>query len=393
MGPLVGVKVLDLSRHSPGRYTSMMMADLGAEVITVETPRTAGSPSLSFMFTNDTWFRYVGMNCNKKSIAVNLKHDKGREILYRLVDQTDVLIEAFRPGASARLGMDYETLSRRNPRLLYCAITGYGQESPYANRASHDINVTAMTGILGACGARDGSPTHVIFPQISDLSANCQAISSILAALYAREKTGRGQYIDVAITDGMVYFNWVMNVRYLLEGQIAGRSALPTGSDQAWLNTYKAKDGKYVAISCLEPPLWANLCRLIGREDLISSQFEPIEKQQEIYEVLCQIFATRDRDEWMRLLDDADVAGAPVYSVDEVFSDPHVKHHGLVVEVDHPKIGKVSLLNNPFRLSDTPSVPRTRPPLYGENTHEILRSIIGADDEEIKGLSEDGVIE
>ena len=393
MGPLDGVKVIDLSRHSPGRYTSMIMADLGAEVITIETPRTAGSPALSFMFTDDTWFRYVGMNCNKKSIAINLKHQKGREVVYNLVDKADVLIEAFRPGASARLRMDYETLSKRNPRLVYCSITGYGQDSPYLNRASHDINVVAMTGILGACGSKEGEAIHVIFPQISDLSANCQAISSILAALYAREKSGRGQLIDVSITDGMVYFNWVMNIMYLLSGEVAARSTLPTGSNQAWLNTYKARDNKYVAISCLEPPLWSNLCQLVGREDLISSQFGPIEKQKEMYETLCAIFITRDRDDWIRLLDEADVAAAPVYNVAEAMSDPHVNHRELVVEVDHPKIGKVKLLRSPFRFSDTPVTPRVRPPLYGEHTREVLTDVVGASEQEISGLQEEGVIE
>jgi alpha-methylacyl-CoA racemase len=214
MAPLEGIKVIDLSRNSPGRYTSMIMADFGAEVITVETPRAASS--LSFMFTDDTWFRYVGMNCNKKSIAVNLKHEKGRNIVYRLVEEADVLIEGFRPGASTRMGMDYSTLSERNPRLIYCSITGYGQDSPYANRASHDINIVALTGILGATGPKSGPPIHVISPQISDLAGgNMQAISSILAALYAREKTGKGQFIEVSIADGMVFFNWVMNVRYL----------------------------------------------------------------------------------------------------------------------------------------------------------------------------------
>jgi crotonobetainyl-CoA:carnitine CoA-transferase CaiB-like acyl-CoA transferase len=393
MGPLDGIKVLDLSRHSPGRYTSMMMADLGAEVITVETPRTAGSPALSFMFTNDTWFRYVGMNCSKKSIAVNLKHEKGRDVVHRLVDNADVFIEAFRPGASARLGMNYETLSKRNPRLVYCSVTGYGQDSPYVNRASHDINVAAITGILGATGAKEGEPIHVIFPQISDLSANCQAISSILAALYAREKTGRGQYIEVSITDGMVYFNWVMNMRYLLDGDVAHRSELPTGSDQAWLNTYRARDGRYVALSCLEPPLWANLCRLVGREDLIDQHFAPFEKQKEMYDTLREIFLTKDRDEWLRLFDEVDVAGAPVYSVDEVLADPHVVHRGLVVEVDHPTMGKVKLLNSPYRFSETPARPRTRPPLYGEHTREILTDVIGASEEEIESLTNEGVIE
>ncbi len=392
MGPLDGVKVLDLSRNSPGRYTSMIMADFGAEVITVETPRTSGTQS--FMFTDDTWFRYVGMNCNKKSIAINLKHEKGRDIVYRIVDNTDVLIEGFRPGASARLGMDYETLSKRNPRLIYCAITGYGQESPYANRGAHDINVVALTGILGATGSKDRPPIHVISPQIADMAGgNIQAISAILAALYARERTGRGQFIDVSITDGVVFMNWVMNMMYLASGMIAERSELPTGSDQAWLNVYQTKDGSYVALSCLEPHTWSNFCRLVDRQDFEDQHFAPVEKQKEMYVAFCDIFATRDRDEWLRLFDEADVAGAPVNTVEEALADPHVEYRGLVVEVDHPKIGRVKLLKSPFRFSDTPVKPRSRPPLYGEHTHEILSDVIGASQEEIRSLSEEGVIE
>jgi len=227
MGPLEGIKVIDLSRNSPGRYTSMIMADFGAEVITIETPRTTGTQS--FMFTDDTWFRYIGMNCNKKSIAVNLKHQKGRGIVYNLIDNADVFIEGFRPGASARLGMDYENLSKRNSRLIYCAITGYGQDSPYVNRGAHDINVVALTGILGATGSKDRPPIHVLSPQIADMAGgNIQAISAILAALYAREKTGRGQYIDLSITDGVFFMNWAMNLRYLANGIMAERSELPT---------------------------------------------------------------------------------------------------------------------------------------------------------------------
>jgi crotonobetainyl-CoA:carnitine CoA-transferase CaiB-like acyl-CoA transferase len=393
MGPLNGVKVLDLSRNSPGRYTSMIMADFGAEVITVETPRTPGS-TLSFMFTDDTWFRYVGMNCNKKSIAVNLKHEKGREIAYRLVDEADVLIEGFRPGAAGRMGMDYETLGKRNPRLIYCSITGYGQDSPYVNRGAHDINIVALTGILGATGCKDGPPIQVISPQIADLAGgNIQAIASILAALYAREKTGRGQLIELSIADGMVFFNWVMNLRYLANGVIAERSTLPTGSDNAWLNVYKTKDGSYIAISCLEPHAWANLCKLVGREDFVPQHFAAVEEQEKLYNALCDIFAGKTREEWLRLFDEADVAGAPVNTVQEALADPHVRHRGLVVEVDHPKMGKAKLLKSPFRFTDTPVEPRRRPPLYGENTLEILTSVVGADEQEIENLRRDGVIE
>lgn len=392
MGPLDGVKVLDLSRNSPGRYTSMIMADLGAEVTTVETPRTSGTQS--FMFTNDTWFRYIGMNCNKKSIAVNLKHQRGQDIVHRLVKEADVFIEGFRPGASARLGMDYDTLSKLNPRLIYCAITGYGQDSPYVNRGAHDINVVALTGILSATGSKDRPPIHVISPQMADMSGgNIQAISTILAALYARERTGRGQFIDVAITDGVIFMNWVMNMLYLANGVISERSELPTGSDQAWLNVYRAKDGGYLALSCLEPHSWANLCRVVNREDLIDKHFAPFDEQKEIYDTFCDIFATRDRAEWLRMFDEADVAGAPVNTVEEALADPHVKYRGLVTEVDHPTMGKVKLLKSPFRLSDTPAVPRARPPLYGEHTCDLLRDVVGASAEEIEALRNEGVIE
>ena len=392
MGPLEGIKVVDLSRNSPGRYTTMIMADFGAEVITVETPRTTGTQS--FMFTDDTWFRYVGMNCNKKSIAVNLKLPKGQEIVHRLVDKADVFIEGFRPGAAARLGMGYDALSKRNPRLIYCAITGYGQDSPYVNRGAHDINVVALTGILGATGSKDGPPIHVISPQIADMAGgNIQAISSILAALYAREKTGKGQFIDVSITDGMMFMNWVMNLRYLINGFVAERSELPTGSDQSWLNVYKTKDGSYLALSCLEPHTWANLCKLVGREDFVPHHFSTMEKQKEIYDTFCEIFAAKDRAEWLKLFDEADVAGAPVNTVAEALSDPHVVYKGLVVEVDHPKLGKVKLLKSPYRFSETPVKPRQRPPLYGENTEEILKSVMGFKKKDIAGLRKEGVIE
>ncbi len=393
MGPLDGVRVIDLSRNSPGRYTSMIMADFGAEVYTVETPRTPGS-KLSFMFTDDTWFRYVGMNCNKKSIALNLKHEKGREVVYRLVDDADVLIEGFRPGAAARMGMDYATLNKRNPRLIYCSITGYGLDSPYLNRGAHDINIVGLTGILGATGSKDHPPIQVISPQMADMAGgNTQALASILAALYAREKSGKGQFIELSIADGMFFFNWVMVTRYFANGVIAERSTLPTGSDNAWLNVYECRDGNYIAVSCLETYAWANLCKVIGREDFVPLQFGAIEDQQKMYDTLCEVFATKDRGEWLRLFDEADVAGAPVNTIDEAVVDPHFVHRGMVVEVEHPKMGKTKLIKSPFKFSETPVEPRRRPPLYGENTLEVLKDLMGAGEADIQALRDEAVIE
>ena len=392
MVPLDGIKVIDFSRHNPGRYTSMMLADLGAEVITIETPRNA-TTSLSFQFTDDTWYRYLGMNCNKKSIAINLKAEEGKQLIYRLIDKADVLIESFRPGVVSRLGIDYETLNKRNPKLIYCSITGYGQDSPYSNRGSHDINVVAITGILGAIGSKEGPPVYNPFPCMSDMSAYCLAMASIMPALFVRERTGEGQYLDVSITDGMMFFNWVMNMRYLSGGEISGRSMLPTGSDIAWLNVYKTSDNKYIALSCQEQQLWSNLCRLMECEEFIPHQFTLGEKQREMYEYLTEIFATKTRDKWMKLLDEVDVAAAPVYDTAEALSDPHFIHKDLVTEVQHPKIGIVSLLKSPLNFSETPVVPRTRPPMYAENTDEILKDTLGVSEQEIGDLREKGIIE
>lgn len=370
----------------------MMLADLGAEVITIETPRNA-TTSLSFQFTDDTWYRYLGMNCNKKSIAINLKAEEGKQLIYRLIDKADVLIESFRPGVVSRLGIDYETLNKRNPKLIYCSITGYGQDSPYSNRGSHDINVVAITGILGAIGYKEGPPVYNPFPCMSDMSAYCLAMASIMPALFVRERTGEGQYLDVSITDGMMFFNWVMNMRYLSGGEISGRSMLPTGSDIAWLNVYKTSDNKYIALSCQEQQLWSNLCRLMECEEFIPHQFTLGEKQREMYEFLTEIFATKTRDKWMKLLDEVDVAAAPVYDTAEALSDPHFIHKDLVTEVQHPKIGSVSLLKSPLNFSETPVVPRTRPPMYAENTDEILKNRLGVSVQEINDLRENGIIE
>src|SRR4030042_899350 len=273
MGPLDGIKVLDLSLSGPGRYCSMILADLGAEVITVEIPRTTGK--MVGMMTSDTEAHYIGLNRNKKSIAVNIKKDEGKEIFYRLAEKVDVILETNRPGTLKRRGMDYETVSKLNPRLIYCSITGYGQ---------------------------------------------------------------KGQYIDVSSTDGAVFYHWVHAPQFFRDGVSPERTESPTGSDMAWMNIYKAKDGKYFTIGCFEPWLWGNLCKLVGREDLITKHFGSPEEQQESYQALSQAFAAKNRDEWVKLLDEADVCVAPVYDFEEMFSDPHFKDPQVVVELDPPKL-------------------------------------------------------
>jgi crotonobetainyl-CoA:carnitine CoA-transferase CaiB-like acyl-CoA transferase len=346
------------------------------------------------MMTSDTEPHYIGLNRNKKSIALNLKKDEGKEIFYRLAEKVDVILETNRPGTLKRRGMDYETVSKLNPRLIYCSITGYGQKGPYARRPGHDINFVAMSGILGLSGSKNGPPSYVVSPMIADvLGGTNQAVIAILAALLARDKTGKGQYIDVSSTDGAVFYHWVHAPQFFRDGVSPERADSPTGSDVAWMNIYKAKDGKYFTIGCFEPWLWGNLCKLVGREDLIPKHFGTLEEQQKSYQALSQAFAAKNRDEWVKLLDEADVCVAPVYNFEEMFADPHYQDHHVAVEMEHPKLGKVKLLNTPFKLSDTPAQVRTRPPLWAEHTREILSTLLGYSENKIAHLLKEEVIE
>jgi crotonobetainyl-CoA:carnitine CoA-transferase CaiB-like acyl-CoA transferase len=392
MGPLAGVKVLDLSRYGPSRYASMILADLGAEVIVVEMPRNAGQ-TLDVV-ADDMGPLYIGHNRNKKCIALNLKKDEGKRIFYRLVEKMDVLIEANRPGVLKRRGMDYESVSKINPRVIYCSITGYGQDGPYAQKTGHEINFAAVSGIMALTGSRNGPPVYLQSPSIADLLGGVtHAVIAIVSALYAREKTGEGQYLDVSITDGAIFYHWIDGQAYLMEGKLPQRSELPTGSDMACINTYKGKDGKYFTVGCAEPWLWERLCHITGKEEFLPHQFEPVEKQKEMYSGFSDVFATRNRDEWLRLLDEADISASPVYGFDELFADPHFAHRKVVVEVEHPKLGRIKLLNTPFKFSGTPAEVKASPPLWGEHTREMLRDILKYTDDQIDRLRREGVVE
>jgi crotonobetainyl-CoA:carnitine CoA-transferase CaiB-like acyl-CoA transferase len=392
MGPLEGIRVLDLSKYGPSRYCSMILGDLGAEVIVVEMPKGAGQ-TLDVV-SDDTGSLYIGHNRSKRAIALNLKKGAGKEILYQLVEKVDVIIENNRPGILKRRGMDYDTLSKRNPQLVYCSITGYGQDGPYAQRTGHEINFAAVSGIMALTGSKNGPPVYLQSPSIADLLGGVtQAVIAIVAALYARDRIGKGQYIDVSITDGAAFYHWIDGQQYLLAGSLPQRAESPTGSDMACMNVYKAKDGKYFTVGCAEPWLWADLCRLLGREDFIPIQYDLTEKQKEMYDAFSKVFATKDRDEWVRLLDEIDVGVGPVYDFEEMFSDPHFRHRKITAEVEHPRLGKIRVLNTPFKFSETPAEVRSSPPLWGEHTREVLRDILGYADEDIDRLLEEGVIE
>jgi len=398
MLPLEGIRVLDLSRLAPGPYCTMLLGDLGADVLLVEEPAVSGAPTgrgqaARRLLDRDASERVLAFNAlarNKRSIALNLKNEAARQVFYKLAEMADVVLEGFRPGVVKRLGVDYETLRQVNPRLVYCSLSGYGQDGPYAGLVGHDINYISIGGALGMIGW-PGTPPAIPMNIIADFAAGgLYAAFAILAALIARQRTGRGQYVDMAMTDG------VISLLVAIVGQYFGSGVAPRPG-QSFLNgaapfysVYETRDGRWLSIGSLEPWFWEALCRAMGREDFVPHQMNS-DKYPEIFEHFRQQFKTRTRDEWFEYLKQFDICVAPVYSLDEVFDDPHVRARHMLVELEHPTLGKVQQVGIGAKLSETPGSVRSLAPRRGEHTEEVLLQA-GYGKEQIRRLREEGAI-
>jgi len=385
--PLTGIKILDLTWLLP--YTTIL-ADFGAEVIKIEEP-TKGDYSRQMppLIGGESAY-FLNVHRNKKSMTLNLKTEKGREIFYKLASTADVIVESFRPQVKKRLSIDYETVRNVNPRIIYCSISGYGQSGPYADLAGHDINYISIAGVLGLTGQYGGPP---IIPgvQIADIMGCMLATISILIALIERERTGEGQYVDISLTDGALFSLTLYTSIFFAEGKSPERGGILQTGYYPCYNIYETRDGKYISIGCVEERFWKNLCRALGREDFIEHQLASGRKREEIFSTLREIFKTKSRDEWFKELAKADVCVAPVYSLDEVFKDPQILHRKMVEEIEHPKAGKIKVLGIPIKLSRTPGSIREPAPSLGQHTREILKSL-GYNDEEIERFRKEGII-
>jgi crotonobetainyl-CoA:carnitine CoA-transferase CaiB-like acyl-CoA transferase len=393
MRPLEGIKVLDLTRLLPGPYGTMFLADLGAEVIKIEEPEQGDYARWYSPHINNVGSRHLLLNRNKKSVTLNLKKPEGRSILLKLVENgADVLIEQFRPGVMDRLGVGYKDLEKANPRLVYCSLTGFGQDGPYRDVAGHDINYIGIGGILGLTGHQGGAPA-IPGIQIADLVAGgLYAVLGILTALMAREKIGRGQFVDISMLDGVVSLVPDAAALYFAEGEPPrmGERRLRGGLPQ--YQTYCTKDGKYLAVGALEDKFWANLARALGRPEWADQV--PKEKEArtaEIKEEMSLIFLTRTREEWLDLLMKIDTCVTAVHSLEETFSDPQVLYRKMLVETKHPKAGPVKQIGIPIKFSETPGEIRDPAPEFGQHTEEIL-SGAGYTPEDIDRLRKEGVI-
>ena len=393
--PLEGLKVLDLSRLLPGGFCSMLLADFGADVIKVEDtgagdyvrwapPRYEGAePSASSGL-------FLSLNRGKRSIRVDLKSDRGREVLLRLVQAADVLLESFRPGVMDRLGVGYERLSEENAGLVYCAITGYGQDGPNRDRPGHDINYLGLNGILGLTGEADGPPVPAA-AQIADLGGGAlMAVAGILIALQERTRSGQGQLVDCSMFDGSLSFLAMLVGEMFATGSIPRRGELALGGGIICYRPYRCADG-YVTLGALEPKFWAEFCRGVGREDLLDHAFDP--PGSDAHRAVCEVFAARTRARWGEFASEHDCCLEPVLGLDEALEGDLVAAREMVVELDQPGAERpVRLLGAPFKLSRTPADPVRAPgPGLGEHTRQVLAEV-GYPSDDIDVLLESGAV-
>jgi len=329
---------------------------------------------------------------------LNLKSDDGRRIFHQLATEADVIVEGFRPGVVQRLGIDYDTISAINPGIVYCSVTGYGQDGPYAQLPGHDVNYISFAGVLDVIGERDRPPV-IPLNLVADYGAGgMSAAIGILSAIIAREKTGRGQYVDISLTDTTIsLLTQIVLDPYFMTGVAPGRGGHFLSGAHPCYAIYRTKDGGYISLGCLEPWLWENLCREIGREDFIPYNMtrNPVAaedaKWQEIRDFLTRLFLTKTRDEWFEQMKDKNIPIGKVLSLKEVFADPQVLHRGMVMELDHPTEGKVRQAGTGIKLSDTPGEFRDFASPTGADTEEALKGL-GYSEEKISELRRDGVI-
>jgi alpha-methylacyl-CoA racemase len=392
MSALAGLKVLDLSRLLPGGFCSLLLADFGAEVLKVEDTGMGdyvrwSPPYHEGADDSAKSALFLALNRGKRSIRLNLKEEGGREVLLRLVREHDVLLESFRPGVMDRLGVGWARLREENPRLVYCAITGYGQDGPYTARSGHDMNYLGLNGLLGLTGEADGPPVQAA-GQIADIGGgSLMAALGILAALRERDRSGEGQLVDVSMFDGSLAWLAMVAAAQMTDGAAPQRrGGLELAGRLICYRPYQCSDG-WVTLGALEPKFWQAWCRGVGREDLIERQFDA--PGSEAHAEVERIFLERTREEWTKFADEHDCCLEPVLDLDEALDSELVRARRMVVELDQPGTDGVKLLGVPVKLSRTPGAPAGPGPALGEHTDDVLAGL-GYSEEEIAALKESG---
>jgi crotonobetainyl-CoA:carnitine CoA-transferase CaiB-like acyl-CoA transferase len=395
MLPLEGIRILDLSRLAPGPYCTMLLGDMGADVLLVEqagegaerrrNPVSGASPEAARRSE-----AYNALRRNKRSIGLNLKNDEARRVFMALARDADVIVEGFRPGVVKRLGVDYDAVAAVNPRVVYLSLSGFGQTGPYAPLVGHDINYISVGGALGAIGW-PGTPPAIPLNLLADFAGGgLFAAFAIVTALMARERTGRGQYIDMAMSDGVLSLLTSAATGVLAGGKPPMPGQFLLNGAAPHYNVYECADGEWFSLGSLEPWFYENLCRAMGREDFIPYEYDAA-KWPEIFDHFRAEFKRKTRAEWFEYLSQWDICAAPVLRLDEALNDPHNRARGMVVEVDDPDVGTVQQVGIAPKLSDTPGKVRSTAPAAGQHTDEVLRGL-GYTAEQIADLRAQGAV-
>jgi alpha-methylacyl-CoA racemase len=395
MGVLDGIKVLELARVPPAEMPGMMLADMGADVLKIETPsETQEDPD----WQRRSAFAYV--NRNKRSLALNMKASEGQALFRKLAAGADVIIEGFRPGVMKRLGADYEAIRAINPRIVYCSLSGFGQNGPYKDYPAHDMNYLSLAGVLGLIGEPDRKPVIPLNLVADYAGASMHGALGIMFALFARERTGKGQLVDVSYLDTSVaLLAATPNMRFFFsDGLAPKRGEGFLGGSYPYYAIYETKDGKLLTIGCTEPWLWENFCKAINRPDFArfarkNDQFVRAANAEEVKarEEIEAVIRTKNRDEWYEILVKADVCVGKVYDPEEMVADPQVQARDMVVEVKHPTYGTIKEFGIPIKLSGTPGSVRTAAPHAGEHTEAVLREL-GLSAAEVTALREKKIV-
>lgn len=393
-GPLKGIKVLSLGRVLAGPYAAMVLADLGAEVIKVEDSQKGDMARNNGPFIKDLSSYFLSVNRGKKSMTLSLRHEKATGIIKKLLPKIDILLENFRPGIMHKMGLAYEVVKVLNPRLIYVSISGFGQFGPYTHKPAFDMVAQGMGGTVSITGEPGRPPVRVGY-SIGDMGAALFAVSATLAALYEREQSGEGQHIDLAMLDSQVALCENACARYFATGEVPK----PIGSRHPIMTPFQVfptQTEEMVVIAFREEE-WQKLCEVIGRKDLIDDDrfktaADRTENHAVLEPILCEVFKTKPRAEWLSIFESAGLVSSPVNNIEQVAKDPQVLAREMILEVEHPRLGKLDVVGTPMKFSRTPCRIEKASPDLGQHTEEILMEQLNLTEDEIEDLKKDKVI-